>query len=78
MTDPDLRNTYSIIGMCCISRRSTPIRFRITEATVYAELFAMEIEASVASKFLRAGDVVVLDNAANHWGKENNVLEDWL
>ena len=78
MTDPDLRNTYSIIGMCGISRRSTPVRFQITEATVDAELFAMEIEASVASKFLRAGDVLVLDNAANHSGKENNVLEDWL
>ena len=78
MTDPDLRNTYSIIGICGISRRSTPVRFRITDATVDAELFAMEIEASISSKFLRAGDVLVLDNAANHLGKENNVLEDWL
>jgi len=78
MTDPDLRNTYSIIGICGISRRSTPVRFRITDATVDAELFAMEIEASISSKFLRAGDVLVLDNAANHSGKENNVLEDWL
>ena len=78
MTGPDLRNTYSIIGMCGICRKSTPVRFRITEATVDAELFAMEIEASVASKFLRAGDVLVLDNAANHSGKENNVLEVWL
>ena len=25
MTDPDLRNTYSIIGICGISRRSTPV-----------------------------------------------------
>ena len=78
MTDPDLRNTYSIIGICGISRRSTPVRYRITESTVDAEIFALEIEDAIASRFLRAGDVLVMDNAANHTGKENTVLEDWL
>ena len=77
-TDPDLRNTYSIIGICGISRRSTPVHYQITEATVDADLLALEIEAAVASGFLRAGDVLVLDNAANHSGKENTVLDDWL
>ncbi len=43
-----------------------------------AEIFALEIEDAIASKFLRAGDVLVMDNAANHTGKENTVLEDWL
>ena len=78
MTDPDLRNTYSIIGICSICRRSTPVRYRITDATVDADLFSMEIEAAIAMGFLRAGDVLVLDNAANHTGKGNTVLEDWL
>ena len=27
---------------------------------------------------MRADDVLVLDNAANHTGKENSVLEEWL
>ena len=45
LTAPDLRNTYSIIGMCGIDRACTPMRFRITCATVNAELFSMEIEA---------------------------------
>jgi hypothetical protein len=36
------------------------------------------IEAAIAMRFLRAGDVLVLDNAANHTGKGNTVLEDWL
>ncbi len=78
MTDPDLRNTYSIIGICGISRKSTPVRYRITESTIDAELFAMEIEDAMASRFLRPGNILVLDNAANHTGKENMVLEDWL
>ncbi|KAL7545645.1 hypothetical protein ACHAWF_009010 [Thalassiosira exigua] len=78
ITDPDLRNTYSIIGICGIDKKVTPVRYRITEASVDAELFAIEIEASIASGFLRAGDALVLDNAAIHSGKENRELEDWL
>ncbi len=39
MADPDLRNMYSIIGICGISRQSTPVWYRITESTVDAELF---------------------------------------
>jgi hypothetical protein len=77
MTDPDFWNSYSIIGICGISRRSTPI-YRITVSIVDAELFAMEMEDTVASGFLQPGDVLVMDNAANHTGKENTVLEDWL
>ncbi len=42
------------------------------------DLFAFEMEAAVASGFLRVGDVLVLDHAANHSGKENTVLDDWL
>jgi hypothetical protein len=78
MADLDLRNTHSIIGICGISRQSTPVRYRITESTVDAELFALEIEDAVASQFLWPGDVLVMDNATNHTGKENTVLEDWL
>ena len=54
------------------------MRYQITDATVDADLFSMEIEAAIAVRFLRAGDVLVLDNAANHTGKGNTVLEDWL
>ena len=38
----------------------------------------MEIEDAIVKGFLRAGDVLVMDNAANHKGKENNVLDEWL
>jgi len=40
----------------------------------------MEIESAIAMRFLslRAGDVLILDNAANHTGKGNSVLEEWL
>ncbi len=54
------------------------MRYRITDATVNADLFSLEIESAIASRYLQAGDVLVLDNAANHMGKGNTVLEDWL
>jgi hypothetical protein len=78
MTDPDLCNTYSIIGICGIWRQSTPVQYRITESTVDAKIFDLEIEDTIASRFSRAGNVLVMDIAANHTGKENTVLEDWL
>jgi hypothetical protein len=77
MTDPGLRNTYSIIGICGILWRSTPLRYGITESMVDAELFALEVKDAIVSRFLRAGDVLVMDNAGNHTGKEKIVLEDW-
>ncbi len=76
MADQDLWNTYSIIGMCGISRQSTPVWYRITESTVDAKLFALEIEDARASPFLWPGNVLMMDNTANHTGKENTVLED--
>jgi hypothetical protein len=89
MTDSDLTNRYSFgicrdltnrysFGICSISRQVTPVKFRITKDTVDAELFALEIEDAIVKGFLRAGDVLVLDNAANHTGKENGVLDEWL
>jgi hypothetical protein len=45
---------------------------------VDAKLFALEVKDAIASRFLHAGDVLVMDNAANHYGKENAILEDWL
>jgi hypothetical protein len=49
MMDPDLRNRSSIIGICGICKRSSPVRYRITDATVDADLFLLEIESAIAS-----------------------------
>jgi hypothetical protein len=38
----------------------------------------MEIKAAIWKIFLRTGDVLVLDNTANHTSKGNTVLENWL
>ena len=38
----------------------------------------MEIEVALAAGYLRPGNLLVLNNAANHSRKENTVLEDWL
>ena len=78
LTDPDWRNTYSIIGIVGIDKRATAMKYRITRATVDADLFSLEIEDALRTRFLRPGDVLVLDNAANHKGKGNTILEEWL
>ena len=38
----------------------------------------MEIEAALAARFLRPGDILVIDNAANHSRKGNTFFEEWL
>jgi hypothetical protein len=43
-TDPDIRNTYSIISICGICSRSMPVRYQITDAIVDADLFSLKIE----------------------------------
>ena len=40
--------------------------------------FMADVEFAVASIFLSAGDVPVLDNASYHTGKSNNILANWL
>ena len=35
-------------------------------------------EDEIVKGFLRAGDVLVMDNAENNTGKVNNVLDEWL
>ncbi len=48
-TDPDLCNTYSIIGICGICTRSMPVRYQITDAIVDADLFSLKIELEIAN-----------------------------
>jgi hypothetical protein len=77
-TDPDLRNTYLIIGICGICTRLSPVCYPIADATVDADLFLMKIESAIANRYLRVGNILILDNTANHTGKGNSVLEEWL
>ena len=54
------------------------MRYRITDTTVDANLFSLEIQSAIAHRYLQAGVVLILNNAANHTGKDNTVLEEWL
>jgi hypothetical protein len=71
-TDPDLRNTYSIIGICGIFRRSSPVRYRITDTTVDADLFSLEIESAIAHRYLQAGDVLNNSIRYDNYPMNNN------
>jgi hypothetical protein len=78
MADPNFWNTYSIIGISGICTRLLPVHYRITDATVDANLFLMEIESAIVHRYLRAGDVLILDNTAIHTGKSNSMIKEWL
>ncbi len=54
------------------------MQYRITDTTVNADLFLLEIKSAIAHRYLQAGGILILDNAANHMGKDNTVLEEWL
>ena len=44
------------------------MQYRITDATVDADLISMEIEAAISMRFLRAGDILILVlDCDNHW-----------
>jgi transposase len=79
LVEPDFRNAYNILGICGIDPTdATSMYFKITTETNNAETFSVFIEEAVACGFLKRGDILVIDNAAIHTGKENGVLEDWL
>ena len=71
-TDMDLRNTYSIIGICGISRGSSPVRYQITDTTVDANLFSLEIELAIAHRYLQAGDVLNNSIGYDNYPMNNN------
>ena len=76
--DPDFRNTHSITGFCSFSSEKRPVVFRIHEGNNNAEQFAQDVEEAVACGYVRPGDILVIDNAAYHTGRGNNVIEEWL
>ncbi len=65
LTDPDLRNTYSII-------RSSPVWYRITDTTVDADLFSLEIESAIAHRYLQAGDILNNSIRYDNYPMNNN------
>ena len=78
VTDPDFRNTHSITGFCGIDRTTNPIWYRIRKSTNDSERFLCDVEAAIATGFLKAKDVLILDNAGIHTGKDNSILAYWL
>jgi hypothetical protein len=77
---PDFTNTYNLTGFCSIvpTMTGTAVWCSIHESTNDADQFSLELEYAIQSGFLVGGDVLVLDNAAVHTGKENTELEDYL
>ena len=78
LTSPDFRNTYTITGFCGIDTTVCPVWFDIHQYNNDAIEFAISLENAISGGFLKAGDILVLDNAAYHTGGENSVLEDFL
>ena len=79
-TNPDPWDTYSysIIFVCSIWTRSTPVCYQSTDVTVDADLISVEIDSCIAMRLSRAGDVLILNNAVNHTELGNSVFVEWL
>lgn len=77
-TPSDFRNTYSVYGMCGIDEDIDPLYWRIHDGNNDAEEFSYDVEVACIIGYLRQGDVLVLDNAAIHSGKDNKYLEDYI
>lgn len=78
ITPGDFRNTYAVYGMCGIDQGTPPLYWRIHNRNNDAEEFAYDIDCACCSGYLRAGNVLVLDNAIIHSGKDNKYLEDFI
>lgn len=76
-SDPRFQK-HSLITAFISLTDDIPVWYRIHEGNNDAEQFAHDIEMALACGFLKAWDVLVLDNAAYHRGKDNCVLEEWL
>jgi hypothetical protein len=78
VTPSDFRNTYAVYGMCGIDRSTDALYWRIHDGPNDSTEFAYDIEQACIKGYLRADDVLVLDNAAIHNGKDNKYLEDFV
>lgn len=78
VTPSDFRNTYSVYGMCGIDTDVDPLYWRIHDGNNDSQEFAYDVEVACVIGYLRPGDVLVLDNAAIHSGKDNKYLEDYI
>jgi hypothetical protein len=54
------------------------VGYQVTNATVDVDPFSMEFESAIAMRLIWAGNMLILDNAANHTRKGKSVLEEWL
>jgi hypothetical protein len=78
ITPSDFRNTYSVYGMCGIDKATPALYWRIHTGPNDSVEFSYDVERACCFGYLRAGDVLVLDNAAIHTGKDNKYLEDFV
>lgn len=78
LTNSDFRNTYSLTGFCGIDRRSSAVFCSTHDDTNDATEFSVQLEKAIARGYFHHGDILVLDNAQIHIGKENSVLEEWM
>ena len=60
------------------TQKCSSVHYQFTGSTVDTNLFSSEIEEAIALRWLRPGEVLVLDNTAIHKGKGNTVFEEWL
>lgn len=64
--------------MCGINEETPSLYWRIHNGNNDASEFAYDVECACCNGYLMSGDVLVLDNAIIHTGKDNKYLEEFL
>ena len=64
--------------MCGISKQTPPLYWRIHDEHNDSTEFSYDVEKACVMGYLRQADVLVLDNAAIHSGKDNKYLEEFI
>jgi hypothetical protein len=74
----DFRNTYTVIGFCCVDPTVKPMHFTIGQENNASADFMANIINAAGCGWLKRGDFLVVDNARVHSGGDADNLQDIL
>jgi hypothetical protein len=67
-----------VTGFCGIDRRTNPVWYRIRKGSNDSVSFFDDILETITDEFLVGGNILVLDNAPIHTGRDIEELAEWL
>jgi hypothetical protein len=77
--EKSIRGAYNVIGISSIASNATPFLYFVNEGgRSNSEVFTNMVLYAISRGFLRRGDVLVLNNATYHRGREASDFDDYM